>query len=272
MGASVRQLDELRAGQVSNPSGSPVRISDVSSVAEVDGLSRIEREDQQYVRILSYDFRGPQKLADRTHKAFMASITVPPGYTVNDDEGRWADDESSKGLWLVFGIGLVLVLLAVALVFDSAWAAGMVFLSLPMALAGVVAAFWITDSAFTREAAVGVILVVGHAVNQSILLIDAVLLARRRHGGKATGADVLRAMIDRAGMIVIVTLTTTASLVPMAWGTASDTMFGAIALAMAGGMLAGTLGALFLLPAFLLGFRHREWRWRRKRRAVALAV
>ncbi len=67
-------------------------------------------------------------------------------------------------------------------------------------------------------------------------------------------------MIERAGMIVIVTLTTTASLIPMAWGTASDTMFGAIALAMAGGMLAGTLGALFLLPAFLLGFRHRKWR------------
>ena len=272
MGSSFRQLDQLRAGQVSNSTGSPVRISDVSSVEEVEGLSRIERENQQYVRILSYDFRGPQKLADRTHKSFMGSITVPPGYTVNDDQGRWADDESSKGLWLVFGIGLTLVLLAVALVFDSAWAAGMVFLSLPMALGGVVAAFWITGSAFTREAAVGVILVVGHAVNQSILLIDAVLLAKRRHGGNATGADVLRAMIDRAGMIVIVTLTTTASLIPMAWGTASDTMFGAIALAMAGGMLAGTFGALFLLPAFLLGFRHRQWRWRRKRRAVALSA
>lgn len=268
-GSAFRQLDQLRDGQVFNPNGSPVRISDVSSVDEVEGLSRIERENQQYVRILSYDFRGPQKLADRTHKAFMSSITVPPGYTVNDDQGRWADDDSAKGLWLVFGIGLVLVLLAVALVFDSVWAAGMVFLSLPMALGGVVAAFWITGSAFTREAAVGVILVVGHAVNQSILLIDAVLMSRRRHGGKATGADVLRAMIDRAGMIVIVTLTTTASLIPMAWGTASDTMFGAIALAMAGGMFAGTLGALFLLPAFLLGFRHRKWGRRRKKPPAA---
>lgn len=254
-GSSFRQLDQLKDGQVFNPSGAPVRIGDVSTVEEVEGLSRIERENQQYVRLLTYDFRGPQKLADRTHKAFMASITVPPGYTVSDDEGRWAEDESAKGLWLVFGIGLVLVLLAVALVFDSVWAAGMVFISLPMALAGVVAAFWITGSAFTREAAVGVILVVGQAINQSILLIDAVLVARRRHGGKATGADVLRAMIDRAGMIAIVTLTTTASLIPMAWGTTTDTMFGAIALAMSGGMVAGTIGALFLLPAFLLGIR-----------------
>src|SRR5690606_17884175 len=111
------------------------------------------------------------------------------GYTVTDDLYTWQTDESSKGLYLVFGIGVVLVLLAVALVFDSWWAAAMVFVSLPMALGGVVGAFWATGSAFTREAAVGVILVVGLAVNQSILLIDAVLIAKRRHGGRASGAD-----------------------------------------------------------------------------------
>src|SRR5690606_20351130 len=142
-----------------------IRVADVAEVGEVDGLAEIEREDQQYVRVLSYDFRGPQKLAERTHKAFMAAISVPKGYTVDDARFEWDNDDSAKGLYLVFGIGVVLVLLAVALVFDSVWATAMVFLSLPMAIGGVVAAFWITGTAFTREAAVGVILVVGLAVN-----------------------------------------------------------------------------------------------------------
>src|SRR5690606_40049609 len=53
-----------------------IRIDDVAEVGEVEGLAEIEREDQQYVRVLSYDFRGPQKLAERTHKAFMAAISV----------------------------------------------------------------------------------------------------------------------------------------------------------------------------------------------------
>jgi HAE1 family hydrophobic/amphiphilic exporter-1 len=117
----------------------------------------------------------------------------------------------------------------------------------------VIAAFWTTDNAFTREAAVGVILVVGLAVNQAILLIDAVLHAKQRHGGRATGADVLRATRDRAGMIVLVTLTTVASLVPMAWGSAATSLFGAIALATAGGVAAGTIAALWLLPPVLVG-------------------
>ncbi len=248
-----RQLTQLEGAIVSNPSNAPVRIADVSTVGEVKGLAEIQREDQEYIRVLSYDFRGPTKLADKTHKAFMATISVPLGYTVADDRYDWQTDESGKGLYLVFGIGLILVLLSVALVFDSWWASLMVFLSLPIALAGVAAAFWVTKSAFTREAAVGVILVVGLAVNQAILLIDSVLGARRRHGGRATGADVVRGTRDRAGMIVLVTLTTVASLVPMAWGSATDTLFGAIALATAGGVAAGTIAALWLLPPILIG-------------------
>ena len=67
----------------------------------------------------------------------------------------------------------------------------------------------------------------------------------------------LRAALDRSGMIVLVTLTTMASLVPLAWGTSATTLFGAIALATAGGTIAGTLGAMFVLPALVMGWRRR---------------
>lgn len=262
LGVRERQLDQLRESQVSNPARAPVRLTDVAEVAEIQGLPEIQREDQQYLRVVSYDFRGPQKLADRTHKAFMGAISVPKGYTVEDSRYQWDDDESAKGLWLVFGIGVVLVLLAVALVFNSWWASLMVFLALIISMGGVEAAFWITETAFTREAAVGVILVVGLAVNQAILLIDAVLHSRRQYGRRASGTDVVHATRDRAGMIVLVTLTTIASLVPMAWGSATDSLFGAIALATAGGVAAGTIAALWLLPPLLVG----TFRFRRRRR------
>ncbi|MGE5091192.1 MAG: efflux RND transporter permease subunit [Bacillota bacterium] len=264
-GARDRSLDELRAALVPNPVGAPVRIGDLARVDEREALSNISREDQQYVRIVSYDFRGPQKLADRTHKAFMASISVPAGYSVGDDEFSWADDSSARGLWLVFGIGIVLVVLAVAMVFDSAWAAAIVFASLPFALAGVVAAFWIAKAAFTREAAVGVILVVGLAVHQAILLVDAALNRRRAgqregRGAALSAADAADAAEERSGMIVLVTLTTLASLLPLAIGTDSDSLFGAIALATTGGTIFGTLGAMLVVPAMVVGIRRRAAR------------
>jgi HAE1 family hydrophobic/amphiphilic exporter-1 len=265
-GARERSLTELRDALVPTVRGTPVRIADLSRVDEQEQLATITREDQQYLRVVAYEFRGPNRLAQRTHDAFMASISVPPGFTVEDAQFfQQRQDTSQRGLWLVFGIGVTLVILAVAMVFDSAWGAAMVFSALPIALAGVVAAFWWADAAFTREAAVGVILVVGLAVNQAILLVDAALERRRASAdGRLLPGRVLRAALDRSGMIVMVTLTTIASLIPLAIGTSATTLFGAIALATAGGTLAGTVGAMLVLPALLAG--------RRQRRLTAPAV
>jgi len=62
-------------------------------------------------------------------------------------------------------------------------------------------------------------------------------------------------------MVTLVTLTTLASLVPMAVGTDPDEMFGAIALATVGGTLGGTIAALVTVPALLVGWRG----WKRRR-------
>ncbi len=260
-GANDRSLDDLREALVPTPSGTPVRLASLSAVGEAEGLSAISREDQQYVRFVAYEFRGPNRLAQRTHDAFMKSVSVPPGYSVADAGfGNFELDKSEQGLWLVFAIGIALVILSVAVVFDSAWGAAMVFLSLPISLGGVMAAFWLFDAAFTREAAVGVILVIGLAVNQAILVVDAALERRRRLAslGDYRGLDrgmVARAALDRSGMVVLVTLTSLASLLPLAIGVRTSSLFGGIALATAGGTVFGTLAALFVLPAMMRGRR-----------------
>jgi multidrug efflux pump subunit AcrB len=307
-GARERTLDQLRQAILPTPSGTPARIIDVATVSEREALTTINREDQQYVRLVTYEFRGPQKLANRTHEAFMKSISVPAGYSVADNEFDWNQDDSQKGLWLVFAIGIVMVLLSVMMVFDSVWAASIVFLGLPLALAGSAAAFWIAKASFSREAAVGVILVVGLAVNQIILLVDAALERKRterrndgmtegRNDGRTegrndgmtdgrkkrgpdgarsvvpsfrpsvrlSGRDVLWAAQNRVGMIVLVTFTTLASLIPLAVGTKADELFGSIALATVGGTVAGTLGSLLFVPAMLLGRGGRRRKNSRKR-------
>ena len=265
-GARDRSLEELQEAIVPTLTGAPVRIGDVAIVDAREALSTIVREDQQYIRQVSYDFRGPAKLARRTHTAFMKSLAAPAGYSIIDlSEGSpFERDESEKGLYLVFAIGVALVVLAVALVFNSLWGAAQVFLSLPLAVGGVAAAFWLLNTAFTREAAVGVILVIGLSVNQAILLADAALVKRhalREAGSAEVGLDagqVLRAALDRAGMILVVTLAAMASLIPLSVGTDATQLFGAIALATAGGTVAGTLGVLFVMPALLVGRRVRR--------------
>jgi multidrug efflux pump subunit AcrB len=71
---------------------------------------------------------------------------------------------------------------------------------------------------------------------------------------KLTIADVVSAAEERSGMIVLVTLTTLASLIPLAVGTDESSLFGAIALATTGGTITGTLGAMLVVPAMVLGW------------------
>lgn len=251
-GANARTLGELQQALI--PTGaSTVRVGDVSVVAERAAPGSVVREDQQYLREVRYEFRGPARLARRTHASLVKSLTAPAGYVFTDlSEGSdFGNDGSERGLWLVFALGVALVVLSVALVFDSVWGAFMVLRSLPLALTGVVAAFAVTGTAFTREAAVGVILVVGLAVNQAILLVDAAL-ERRRRAPRLTALHVERAVSDRAGMITAVTIAALASLVPLSVGTPTDTLFGSIALATAGGTIAGTLGVLLVMPALMI--------------------
>ena len=268
LGANTRSLDELRDAMITTPDGGAVPIGSVSSVSERELLSAIDREDQQYMRTVAYEFRGPNRLAQRTHDAFMKSVSTPPGYKVEESGfGFFTPDDSEKGLWLVFAIGVILVILAVALVFDSIWATSIIFLSLPVALGGVILAFWVMKAAFTREAAVGVILVIGLAVHQAILVTDAGLQRRRQRalrGSPGLGRnEALRSALDRAGMVILITLTSMASLIPLAVGTSTQDIFGAIALATAGGTIFGTLGAMFLVPALLVGRQQRGPKRRR---------
>jgi multidrug efflux pump subunit AcrB len=263
LGANTRSLDELKAALIPTPDGGSVPIASVSNVFERDLLSAIDREDQQYMRTVAYEFRGPNRLAQRTHDAFMKSITTPAGYKVEEAAySFFTPDDSEKGLWLVFAIGVTLVILAVALVFDSVWATSIIFLSLPIALGGVIFAFWVMKAAFTREAAVGVILVIGLAINQAILVTDAGLQRRRQRalrGAPGLGKnEALRSALDRAGLVILITLTSMAILIPLAVGTSTQDIFGAIALATAGGTVFGTLGAMFVVPALLVGRQKRR--------------
>jgi Cu/Ag efflux pump CusA len=58
-------------------------------------------------------------------------------------------------------------------------------------------------------------------------------------------------------MVILITLTSMASLIPLAVGTSTQDIFGAIALATAGGTIFGTIGAMFVVPALLVGRRPR---------------
>jgi len=260
-GASNRTLRELQEVRVPVASGAPVRVADLSEVATQPEAGTIVRENQRYMRYVAFEFRGPSELAERTSQALLRNTSVPPGYAVEDAERNGERrDHSDRGLWLVFAIGVALLTLSVAVVFDSVFAGVVALMSVPVALGGVMTSYLACNATFTREAAVGVILVVGLSVHQAILFVGAVLRRRRESGTQPmkrfTLQIALRSAVEELRVIMTVTAVTLASVIPLAIGAPAGSLHGAIALATVGGTIAGAFGALLVLPA--LASSHRQ--------------
>jgi HAE1 family hydrophobic/amphiphilic exporter-1 len=248
-------VQELQNLLIPGPAGGSVRLADVARVGEREVLNQIVREDQQYQRTVSYEFRGPNKLGDKVHEAVMRSTRLPPGYTlVGQEEWKWSDDERAQ-IYGVLAVSLVLVFMVTAALFESLRQPLCVLLTVPMALIGVFLTFFFTGASFTREAFIGVIMMGGVVTNNATLLVDHINHMRREAGLTLHDA-VLRGTLERVRPILMTSAVTILGLLPLviASEAADANIWNALGYALLGGLASSTVLVLTVTPALYLLF------------------
>ena len=251
-----RDLDVLGLRQtvITAGTGAPIRLGDVAMLEERRVLSRILREDQQYTRVVAYEFRGPNRLGDLWHENIINSTEVPPGYTVKKRDFPRFDTEEARQIYAVLAVAILLVFMVTAALFESVRQPLVVLLTVPMALIGVFLMFFFAEATFTREAYIGVIMMGGIVVNNAILLVDHVNRVRA-DTGLPLEAAIRRGTLQRVRPILMTTTTTVLGLLPLVlWteGGADGTIWNALAYTLIGGLLASTLLVLSVTPALYL--------------------
>jgi HAE1 family hydrophobic/amphiphilic exporter-1 len=267
-GADRIDLHGLRELLIPSPSGQAVRLGDVAAVGEREMLSRIVREDQQYQRTVSYEFRGPAKLGDRVHESVMRSTDLPPGYRlVGRGESKWSDDERQQILG-VLAFSLVLVFMMTAALFESLRQPLCVLFTVPMALIGVFLLFFFTGASFTREAFIGVIMMGGVVTNNATLLVDHINSLRRGEQ-LALEEAITRGTMERVRPILMTSAVTILGLLPLVvFSEAADAnIWNALGYSLLGGLASSTILVLTATPALYLLFERGP-----VRRAAARAV
>jgi len=256
----VLALQELL---LQTPSGQVVRLADVATLGERDVLTRIVREDQQYQRYVSYEFRGPTKLGDRTRDAVIAATSLPEGYEIEgEQEWNWSSEEQEQ-IWAVLAVSLVLIFMVTAALFESWRQPFVVLLTVPMALVGVFLMFFYSKASFTREAYIGVIMMGGIVVNNAILLVDHINHLRRLDGVGFKEA-IVQGTLERVRPILMTSATTILGLLPLVLYSeyADANIWNALAYALIGGLASSTLFVLTVSPAIYLLFERRAERRR----------
>jgi multidrug efflux pump subunit AcrB len=167
--------------------------------------------------------------------------------TLSGEYSRMQDTFRNLGFGLILAT-LLIYFLMVAL-FKS-WLTPLVILSaVPVGLVGVIAVLFVTGTAINVQSLLGVIFMVGIVVSNTVLLTDFATNLRREEGLSPTRA-IMKAASIRVRPVVMTALAAFFALLPMALGLArgseANTPLGR---AVIGGLLAGLVTTLFVVPA-----------------------
>jgi HAE1 family hydrophobic/amphiphilic exporter-1 len=250
----LRETDRRDTGQLDSipmlTARGVVPLSTVATVGVRRGPGSIAREGQE--RVLSI----VGGLGDRPLGAViadletaLATVEKPPGFTIAIAGEAREQDSTFGGLRVGIILAILLVFAVMAVQFESLRHPLVVMSSVPFGFVGVILTLVATGTTFSLNAFLGCIVLVGIAVNNAIVLIDAANLIRREQGLDARGA-ILEAGRRRLRPILMTTLTTILAMLPIALAVGEGAEIQApLARVVLGGLLVSTVITLILLPA-----------------------
>jgi len=121
--------------------------------------------------------------------------------------------------------------------------------ALVLSIPGAILAMFVTGIDLSMPATIGMIMLMGIATKNSILLVEYAIVAQRDHGLSRLDA-LLDACHKRARPIVMTTVAMGAGMFPIAIGLGTDPSFRApMAIVVIGGLITSTLLSLLFIPA-----------------------
>jgi multidrug efflux pump subunit AcrB len=252
----------------------PVMIGNVASLSIDSGPAEINRYDRQ--RNINFDIelnQQPLGLVESRAMALPSIRNLPPGVT----QTTVGDAEAMNELFASFGLamltGVLCIYIVLVLLFKGFVQPVTILAALVLSIPGAFLALFITQTALSMPSMIGLVMLMGIATKNSILLIDYVILARRDHGLNRWDA-LLDACRKRARPIVMTTVAMGAGMLPIAIGFGTDPSFRApMAIVVIGGLITSTFLSLLVIPVvFTFVDDMMQWSSRVIRRGSAATV
>lgn len=242
-----------------------VPLSEMASLEYTDSQQTVLRQDGKYrmtvtAVCLSDDVKAVQEKMD----TLAADMEFPNSVELAQSSSDEMMEEAFSTLGLAIAVALFLVFLVMAMQFESPKYSLMVMISIPFSLIGSFLLMFVTGSTVTMTSLMGILTLVGTVVNNGILYVDGVNELRLR---MPIEDALVRSGQTRLRPMLMTTLTTIISMIPMALGIGSgNEMMQGMAVVIIGGLVASTFLILILFPEFYLIVYGRSKKERRERR------
>ncbi len=238
-------LENLR---VPTASGASVPLSSVADLQFGAGPSQINRLDRSRNATITAELAGiALGEADKAVKALPSLKNLPPGVNIQPSGDVEAFAELGVGFVTAFVTGILVMYVVLVLLFKSFSHPITIQMALPLALGGAFGLLLITGTNLSMPALIGLLMLMGIAAKNSILLVEYAIEAR--NGGMTRYDALMDAAHKRARPIIMTTVAMGAGMLPVAMGWGLDIEFRQpMGIAVLGGLITSTLLSLLFVP------------------------
>ena len=258
--AARQDLSVLERLSVPGTKG-PVMLGQVATLEIAGGPAVIDRYDRSRNVNFEIELSGlPLGDVTKLVQELPAVKNLPAGVKVVEI----GDAEVMGELFASFGLamltGVLCIYIVLVLLFKDFLHPVTILAALPLALGGAFVGLLIAQKSFSMPSLIGLIMLMGIATKNSILLVEYAIVARRGNDG-SNGHPVVApmsrrdALLDachkRARPIIMTTLAMGAGMMPIAFGFgAADPSFRSpMSIAVIGGLITSTVLSLLVVPA-----------------------
>ena len=246
-------LNSLMNVELTSATGATVPLREVAEIKYTDSQQEIRRSNGIYsIEITATTTDENKNQVQRAVNELPNKMDLGKNVTTGQNQIQRMMTDEFSALGGAIATAIFLVFLVMAMQFESPRFSLMVMMSIPFSLIGCFGLLFVSGSTLSMTSLMGFLMLVGIVVNNGILFVDT---ANRLKADYPIEEALARSGEIRLRPILMTTLTTILSMVPMALGWGSGTeMLNGMAYIIIGGLTASTVLILFLLPSFYLIF------------------
>ncbi|HDP74657.1 MAG TPA: efflux RND transporter permease subunit [Bacteroidales bacterium] len=246
--ANLTSVTDIENITFKGPMGNMVRVGDVAKIKQVYTTPNIEHENKiRVVKVVSALSGTDLGSVTNIINAKLATMNIPNNVIV--EIGGAAKDmaDTFKDLMLLFVLILILTYIVMASQFESLREPFIIMFSVPFAVTGVFIALWITGSTINLISGIAIVMLVGIAVKNSIVLVDFINLLVDR--GRTITQAILEGGKSRLRPILMTSFTTLLGMIPLALskGEGSET-WRPLGISIVGGLFFSMMISLIIVP------------------------
>lgn len=224
------------------------RLREIATFGESQAPKEIYRRGQNRIsRVMANMDAGKSldKVAEEIRRT-VKGIELPPNYSITVTGEEEKRQESMNSLLFALALSVILVYMVLASQFESLLHPFTILLTIPLAVVGAILLFFITGTTINMMGVIGIVMLVGIAVNNSIILVDRI---NQLKTDRPLTDAIVQAGQQRIRPIIMTTLTTILALLPMTFSFGEGaSLRSPMAIAVIGGLITSTLMSLMVIP------------------------